>query len=208
MARPRRRAHEPLIDDSSVVATPAFRSWFGDSKVRGPSGAPLIVYHGSSDVRGLFLPDERGYSGFRPTARRGSAYFATDSYPVAATYADGHRAFDYQAAEPAVVPLYLSIQDPLVVHAGGARWRDTAGAIQTALNGGHDGIIIHDSVDPYTYLEASKAERKPSTVYAWFQPWQAKSALRHPLRSSIDGAELPYTGPNRGTFSRAPGLMD
>lgn len=188
----------------------AFRRWFGQSKVTNDSGEPLIVYHGSPDARGLFVGGEHGRDGrwapapgiapgFRPSPSRGSAFFAVDRADVAQSYAKDGRAWDYQGADPAVVPLYLSIQNPLVVDGKGQSWRGTEQTVEAARRGGHDGVIILRSIDYYS----NDKNARPATVYVFFEPGQAKSALDGPLRSLFDGQPIPGAGPNVGTFDRA-----
>ena len=80
---------------------------------------------------------------------RGQVFFAAADYSVANSYADDSRAFDYQNAEPQTIPLYLSIQNPMVVDAKGKHWRETEKYIKEAKDAGHDGIIIKNSVDFY-----------------------------------------------------------
>jgi hypothetical protein len=192
-----------------TISSPAFRRWFGDSKVVDRRGRPLVVYHGTPDVRGLFVggeasgpggrwePSTHVRPGFKWSPSRGNVFFAADSQSMAASYASDNRAWDYQNAEPAVVPLYLSIQNPMVIDAKGRSWSKTAAAVDKAKNLGHDGIIIMRSVDYYNNDE----DTKPATVYAFFDPTQAKSALNGPLRSETDFKPIPGTGPNDGSFN-------
>jgi hypothetical protein len=194
----------------SIVGSHAFRRWFGDSKVVDRRGRPLVVYHGTPDVRGLFVggsasgsggtwqPDAAERPGFKWSPSRGDVFFATDNPGVAASYANDRRAWDYQNAEPAVVPLYLSIQNPMIIDAQGRSWSKTAAAVDKAKNLGHDGIIIRRSVD---YYNNDPENTETATVYAFFDPTQAKSALRAPLRSETDFKPIPGTGPNDGSFS-------
>lgn len=174
----------------SITETPEFREWFGDSKAVDANGDPLVVYHGAPDVRGI-LED-----GFKPSISRGDVYFTSDSRSVANTYADDRRALDYANAEPQVVPLYLSLQNPMIIDAQGRKWRDTERHIQEARDGGHDGIIIKNSRDEYNNTGSGG---EASTVFAVFEPTQMKSAMETNLRSRIDGIDLGG-GPNRGTF--------
>lgn len=182
----------------TITESAAFQRWFGDSKVVDKRGAPLIAYHGSSDAGGLFEGTFRSIT-------RGSTFFATDSYPMALSYADAHRSFDFQAAEPGVVPLYLSIQRPLLVDWGGKRWRGTEAWVEKAREGGHDGLIITNVLDFYGKEDNERRGAKPGTVYVWFNPAQSKSAATGPLRQegrgAIRGEFIRGSGPNNGNFS-------
>ena len=150
------------------------------SEVVNPDGSPKKVFHGSPDVRAI-LSD-----GFKASMTRGDTYFFSDEYSVSDTYADDRRAFDYQNAEPQVLPAYLSLKNPLRIDGGGRRWRETEKHIEEARKGGHDGIIIKNSRDEYQ----DRGLGKKSTVYVVFSPKQIKSASDERVRSRIDGIDL------------------
>lgn len=61
--------------------TPEFRAWFGESKVVGPDGKPLVVYHGSR------RPDRIGKKFRKARATSGPMAFFTDSPELASSYA-------------------------------------------------------------------------------------------------------------------------
>jgi len=187
---------------TDLPSSPAFRRWFGASQVVDGAGRPLIVYHGSPDVRELVQ------QGFRKSALRGHSYFATDRYDMANSYADPHRATgDYQQVEEGVVPLYLSIQNPMVLDGRGQVWRGTESAVEQARAAGHDGLILRNSEDwyhgpPKRKAKPTRANPYPNagTVYIWFSPTQAKSAATAPLLSRTDRAPIAGSGPNVGTW--------
>ena len=182
--------------------TPAFRRWFGDSKVVDAQGEPLVVYHGAPDVRGIFA------GGFKRSSMRGDVFFATDDPRTAETYTDPHRAWDYQNAEPGVIPLYLRIENPLVVDAGFQHWRGTEHVIEQARQAGHDGVVIENTIDHYASDRKAKPRREDAcTVFAFFSPTQVKSALTGPMKARdpnrwhvSTSQPLDFTGPNDGTF--------
>lgn len=160
--------------------TPEFRRWFGDSKVVDADGRPLVVYHGTPDGRFLsedaVFKSERDRYGFG--RKDGAHWFASDAR-AANTYADARRAFDYQAAEPAVQAAYLKMTNPLVIDAGGAKWRDaqrrgkTGDVIAEAKANGNDGVIIRNVRDDYQ-TGPVKGD-KPTTTYVVFDSAQIKS---------------------------------
>lgn len=89
--------------------TPAFKAWFGDSKVVDADGQPMPVYHGTN------------WPGFdRFEGRENVGWFAEDP-----AYASDYAGFDRNNVEeqsegalegaPNVVPVYLSIKNPLVL---------------------------------------------------------------------------------------------
>ena len=93
--------------------TPAFKRWFGDSKVVDAEGRPLVVYHGTaSDITAFDIGrsgESTGNTGFYGAG----AYFSED-----ADYASGFsfwaRRSDDQA--PNVVPVYLSLKNPAYIN--------------------------------------------------------------------------------------------
>lgn len=133
--------------------TPAFRKWFGNSKVVDENGDPLRVYHG-------------GYSEI--DAFEGTAFFS-DSAVVANSYSVGI---------PGAVstPVYLSIKNPLVVDYAGREWFGNERVIQQAKDSGHDGAILKNVIDPGNFRAEGAAETQ-STVYVTFDPNQVKSAI-------------------------------
>lgn len=183
-------------DGRLITDTPEFRAWFGDSKVVDEKGDPLVVYHGTPDARGLFTDggafEDNGW---------GDGYFFASDYQTALSYADDNRALDYQNARPTVGKLYLSIQNPYVVEARGRAWGELGGPskqqaiVQAARDGGHDGILIRNTVDDY-----QGRHNRRTDVFVAFEPTQIKSANTDTLRDFYDQSEIEGSGPNRGTF--------
>lgn len=166
-----------LSADSTLCASEAFTRWFEGSLVVDQQGYPLPVYHGTPDVRGILAEGFR----LRPGGR--DAFFGSDDYGVADSYADDRRAFDYQNAEPHTIPLYLVLRRPLFVDAQGRHWRNTQTHVEQARKGGHDGIIIRNSVDAYNNPDRGG---RTSTVFAWFNAGQAVSAFQGQVLSRVD----------------------
>ena len=161
--------------------TPAFKRWFGDSKVVDAQGKPLVVYHGSPDLR--FLNDggefksEKGRYGF---GRVDAAHWFAAAERTAKSYADPRRAFDYQRAEEGVIPVYLKMENPLIVDGKGQKWRDaqksgkTTDVIEEARQGGHDGVIIRNVRD--NYQTGVTAGDQATDTYVVWESNQIKSA--------------------------------
>ena len=180
--------------------TQAFKNWFAESKAVDSRGVPKVLWHGSPDARGI-LGEAGAFERRYGVSDADEAYFFTDSKSVAKTYADDRRAFDYQAARPAVIPVYASLQNPLIIDAGGKTWGQMggpsgqAGVIKAAKDGGHDGVIIQNTLDTY---DVTGTER--SDVYIAFKPEQMKSAAKEELRDLYDGSIFEGSGPNKGAF--------
>ncbi len=167
-----RRPKYPTYVPDTRTFSEAFKKWFEGSKVVDAYGKPLLVYHGSPDTR--FLKEEGVFQ--TPTERflhkedpERAFWFAAD-YSTASSYADPHRAWDYQGCEPGTKGFYLSIKNPYMVNKGGQSWHGTDTTIADAKAGGHDGIIIHNTVDTY------QAKGLKTDTYAVFSPNQIKAA--------------------------------
>jgi hypothetical protein len=116
------------------TSSPAFLRWFGASKVVDDSGRPRVVYHGTNAH--AYSPGER-IEVFN-TRSRGGAFFSSDPR-LARQY--GER----------VYPVYLRIENPLIVHAAGRVWSDIRGDLR-----------IEGDVTPTVrkYLIAQQQKRK------------------------------------------------
>jgi hypothetical protein len=171
--------------------TPAFKKWFGASKVVDAAGKPLVVFHGSPDARfvnedGIFatLKDRMLKYGNTPESKRNAdgsrAFFFTTSKSVAGSYANPKRAFDYQGAEEAVIETYVAIKNPLEFNADGAHWREAQKQIskddfiKKAKDQGHDGVVIRNVRDSYDSM--TKGRDPVSDVWVAFKSNQIKSA--------------------------------
>ena len=90
-----------------------------------------------------------------------------------------------------VLPLYLSIQNPLEVDGGGQRFMQVIPeAVKQASTQDRDGVIVRNVID-----HASPASEYPVTVYVAFRPEQIKSVFN---RGSYDPAD-PNIMFSRGT---------
>jgi hypothetical protein len=174
------------------LRSPAFRRWFGDSKVVDGRGKPLIVYHGTP--RG-------GFTSFR-SGRRGLFFFTADRH-VASSYigplADELLDSDFEAdptpgvgqpprkGVPGLYHVYLRLSNPLVFDADGRGFDEiypeaiglegpddlTVDEIAVmARQQGYDGLIVRNLYDTGLYSDYTE----PSTVYVAFDPRQIKSA--------------------------------
>lgn len=86
-----------------------FNIWFGKSAVVDAAGAPLVVYHGSAHPSW-----SEGRNAFGPRNGMGEGAYFTPSAETAAIYAqmDGEVEGDAEF----LVPVYLSIQNPKIIH--------------------------------------------------------------------------------------------
>ncbi len=94
------------------IETPAFKEWFGNSKVVDEQGKPLVVYHGTRQVRDA---PESGFSQFTTEYQRsgvamGKGFYVTTSQEVASGIAE-RRQGGY------VMPLYVRAENPIKAEA-------------------------------------------------------------------------------------------
>lgn len=90
-----------------LTQTPAFKAWFGDSKVVDENGDPLVVYHGAAADFEAFDPARVGT---RDQAFYGLGYYLTDDIATAEEYAFDHRSGE----EGVVMEAHVSIENPFV----------------------------------------------------------------------------------------------
>lgn len=110
-----------LIDRSNQTKTPAFKSWFNESKVVDSNGNPLIMYHGTPKSFNQFNTNESG-----ALLGKGS-YFTADNFDAAA-----------YAGNKKPMQTYLSIQNPYYVNSV----MDKVPSRQELKDLGHDGVIL------------------------------------------------------------------
>lgn len=168
--------------------TPAFKKWFGDSKVVDENGDPLVVYHGSP-VSGA--ADEA----ILKSGVEGGIFFAGDTYAANHyAFANGRINFSRPGSpQPAanVIPAYLSIQNPMEVDFGGRpKERGFDSLIERAKESGHDGVIARNIIDrPVENMD----DYAPGDVYIAFRPEQVKSAVGNNGDFSIDNPDIRFS---------------
>lgn len=94
------------------VDSEAFKKWFGDSKVVGKSGAPLLVYHGTGSDFSAFDPSLGGKNFGRPEPGIFFTNFVEDAEAYAKNAAGG-RPNQYAGAN--LIPAYVALHNPLVI---------------------------------------------------------------------------------------------
>lgn len=96
-----------ITDTLFRVSNPAFKKWFGDSKVVNKDGTPMVVYHGTKADFDVFTPaterEEYGNAGmyFSPEPVLSSVY---------ARFKTGKK-----GSAPNVMPVYLNITNPKII---------------------------------------------------------------------------------------------
>ena len=130
---------------------PTFKTWFGASKIKGKTGQPLKMYHGTMTDFNVFNAAKAGASTTHPTATLGF-FFTNDRAHAAEKYGDQ------------VMEVYLAIEKPYVMTDADLRQidnREDALTFRQKLEArGYDGLV-------------SPAETKTRYVAA-FRPDQIK----------------------------------
>lgn len=168
----------------------AFKRWFGDSKV-ARRGKPTVVYHGTLSSFDAFDPAMLGGHTDHPTADFG--FFFSSDPRVASIFtlavenldeSDLDPRPDYYHQAAALMPVYLSIQNPKVISAGAfielverCTGREVRALREQYEQEGHDGILIR---------RARKYRNAETVGDTWvaFKPEQIKSATGN--RGSFD----------------------
>ena len=86
-----------------ITKTPAFKKWFGDSKVVDENGKPLVVYHGSPNTFDTFNLDKVGAQG----STEGHGFYFTADREIAQGYAERR-----DQGEGKLYEVYLKIENP------------------------------------------------------------------------------------------------
>lgn len=131
-------------DSVEQTDTPAFREWFGDSKVVDSDGKPLVVYHGTIKAFNEFNTTD-----FGALLGKGSYFTASES-----------EASSYSGGGTRVVPAYLSIENPYYVDSGLA----SVPSRQKMLKDGHDGVIYRDTDGSVKWAVAHKPNQIKSAT--------------------------------------------
>ncbi|MCO8114938.1 PLxRFG domain-containing protein [Acinetobacter lwoffii] len=109
------------VDRSNQTESPAFKSWFNESKVVDSNGNPLIMYHGTPKSFNQFNTNESG-------ALLGKGSYFTAALSEASAYADSK----------SPMQTYLSIQNPYYVNSV----MDQVPSRKELKDLGHDGVIL------------------------------------------------------------------
>jgi orotate phosphoribosyltransferase-like protein len=172
--------------------TPAFKRWFGDSKVVDAEGKPLVVYHGTQYDFDAFDPEMQGDTVYSEDI---GFFFSND--PVEA---GGYATLDFDRDDPKpnVMPVFLSIQNPKIVtleneqspYDNPALWYDNEGrdAAEDAMEDGFDGLIVIDNRE-----DMLLANGKKPTLYVAFEPTQIKSATGNSGAFDPENPDIRYS---------------
>lgn len=175
------------------VETPEFKKWFGNSKVVDETGEPLKVYHGT--LNRTINPEGKhvDFTEFKNRAfnRNLDGFFFSDNPDIASEYAGVDKKEDYIAPGGVVKPVFVKLENPLIVDRKGQSFQGQNKYIKEAQDAGNDGLIFKNVMD--------MGSDKPQTQYVAFRPEQIKSAIGNsgafdPNNPSIIAAPTPNGG--------------
>jgi len=164
--------------------TPAFRQWFGQSKVVDEAGLPLVVYHGTGSDFSVFKPSEGGTLGggmyFTSSPEKASEFAQHKAAPDIVDTDDGGFELVETDQSAAVMPVYLKMENPIY-----ARDMALTDGIAEVKAKGHDGIIFND-------------------YFVVFEPEQVKSAIGNSGSFQPDNPDIRFLR----TFHGSPHKFD
>ena len=200
--------------------TPAFKSWFGDSKVVDAGGKPLVVFkamHPYDYTKEANLPwGEMEKQKTAGTFQHGPLIESIDrkeEFPafnhgekgvkIAGFFGDKETAnrFTQGSSESAIYPCYLKIEKPFVIDAKGGKagnieFGETGKPFRDAIRSGkYDGVIIKNTEDEHD-------------VYVALHPTQIKSAIGNKGTWSKTDPSIVNESPERGVFAANADTLD
>jgi len=132
----------------SITESPAFKRWFGDSKVVDENGEPLVVYHGSANDIEAFQRGRGNLIFFSPDPEFASSYAFADAnkqYMLDTGLAEDEiDNFDDARRGANITPAYISAQN--IFDSKGMTYREAENPEFTASlrEQGYDGIWIYE----------------------------------------------------------------
>lgn len=159
------------VQVAPAVETPQFKQWFGKSKVVDEAGQPQVVYHGTRAEKSIGAFSMARAGSRTDEGYLGQAVYFTDKANVASIY----------AGDGSVYPVYLALQNPLVLEArmDGKREVDRALLIRETL--GLDpkasAADVADAARAAGYDGVSYTDPFGGREFAVFDPESIKSAI-------------------------------
>lgn len=185
VSKPIENSHGQLVAPAHDAETLRnFHKWFSDSKVVDDQGRPLVVYHGTTKDFSTFRRKEGGRAIWAASADAANTYAGASDVYEGRVFGDMN-----------VMPLYMSMSNPLVFDADGSSFdqlrfegdrADPDDIASIAEERGHDGVIIKNLVDNDDSNTEVVADH-----YAVFKPEQVKSATGN--RGTFDSSKPDIT---------------
>lgn len=196
------------VEVSDILSAPDL---LADTALKGDDGLPLTLYHGTGETFDQF-GDEASVQRMRNVFRdrkfkMDGRFFFSDNPELASEYAMEARVGGEGAN---VRPVNLHLRDPLIVDGKGARGDErmklVEDSIDSAVDGGHDGVVLRNVFDHISEDPINQA--KPGIVAIAFLRDQIRSTFDRPAelaraveelraaRAARDGAADVFPAPD------------
>jgi N12 class adenine-specific DNA methylase len=166
--------------------TEAFKAWFGDSKVVGEDGKPLVVYHGT-DKEFTQFQNQNSNKDYLVSNPNDETYFFADSKKEAEIYGNKN-----------VISAYLSVQNLANITNDGWNLGENTDVIADIINNtgktnelasklkelGYDGFVYDDGIAPRAAMDGLH--------YVVFSPTQIKSATENQGTFDPSNADIRF----------------
>jgi hypothetical protein len=122
-------------------------------------GGNQVYFHGSPDARNI-LKDGFSKQGSSGIGGEKPLFFSKDKR-LANTYADDSRAYDYQNAEPAVLPVKLNMKNPKTIEWGGKPYRwsedvDVSPELKARMDAAESDVLIKKDIWSKSFNKSDK----------------------------------------------------
>ena len=188
------------VDAQALTDTPAFKKWFGDSKVVDEEGNPQVVYHGTDADFSTFSSDAKSYTG--NDGWYGKGFYLTSSPSKASGYATRVvGGVESPRAGGNVMPVFASLRNPLEINGRTfreiAKWGEWTPAERRAILAG--GGVLTGHVSGARITEVAKARGYDGVIGGYgseivaFRPEQIKSATGNNGRFSASNPDIRFS---------------
>ena len=154
--------------------SPAFRKWFGDSKIVDSDGKPLVVYHGTNRDFREFDVDKRTDKHGRQLI---GAFFSANS-----EYASSYGSASGDTTGRSVIPAYVKLTNPLVIN------EDTTSGVSDFQYG---------KLTSIDFLEKTKASGYDGIIYNWNDAELGNNPFHEVVVFSANDIKSKF---NKGTY--------
>ncbi len=126
--------------------SPAFVSWFGDSKIVNADGSPRVAYHGTATdgIRMFDTKKAQDKAGRQMGMGWGKGKFYFSFSEGAANAAASGAQYRGQGKHPQVMPVYLRVENPITAQAYAERYREISGGHELSPARYDDSYTIKD----------------------------------------------------------------
>lgn len=204
-----RSLFQPLTD-VGTVDSPAFKAFFGESKVVDEAGEPRRVFHGTSRDVEAFDPAEAGIASSFDPGLIGRAFYFTGDAEQAGQFALGAQFRDVQEGRAVteeganVLPVFLSLQNPFIIedgvlpdgrtltdiHPRGIS-ADSGAALQEEIKAaGHDGVILRSGGEDVQFVAFEPTQIKSVSNRGTFDPSDPRILFQPAITAGVEVTDI------------------